>query len=140
MVALGVSFLCLFALSFYHSARGTFEQKKWLLKWALYGIPLPWIACEMGWFVAEYGRQPWTIEGVLPTYISVSALEAQDLLISLAGFVLFYTGLLIVELYLMFKYARMGPSSLGTGQYFHEGQGGAAPQWVPAMRHGIKEN
>ncbi len=139
MVALGVSFLCLFALSFYHSARGTFEQKKWLLKWALYGIPLPWIACEMGWFVAEYGRQPWTIEGVLPTYISVSALEAQDLLISLAGFVLFYTGLLIVELYLMFKYARMGPSSLGTGQYFHEGQGGAAPQWVPAMRHGIKE-
>ncbi len=145
MVALGVSFLCLFALAFYHAARGTFEHKKWLLKWALYGIPLPWIACEMGWFVAEYGRQPWTIEGVLPTHLSISALTAQDLLISLGGFVAFYTGLLIVELYLMFKYARLGPSALGTGRYHFEHTpppalaGGAAPQPAPAMRHAGKE-
>jgi len=142
MVALGMSFLCLFALSFYHAARGSFERKRWLLKWALYGIPLPWIACEMGWFVAEYGRQPWTIEGVLPTHLSISALSAQDLMISLGGFVLFYTGLLIVELYLMFKYARLGPSSLGTGHYHHETaslSGGAALQPAPALQHGARE-
>lgn len=139
MVALGVSFLCLFAMAFYHSVRGTFEHKRWLLKWALYGIPLPWVACEMGWFVAEYGRQPWSIDGVLPTHMSISALSAQELMISLAGFVLFYTGLLIVELYLMFKYARLGPSSLGTGRYHFERPGGAAPMMAPAMRHNHKE-
>ena len=82
---------------------------------ALYSIPLPWIAAELGWFVAEYGRQPWVISEVLPTSLGVSTLSKQDLYFSLAGFVGFYTLLLVVELYLMFKYARLGPSSLGTG-------------------------
>ena len=63
----------------------------------------------MGWFVAEYGRQPWTIFGVLPTHMSVSALTVGSLYGSLAGFVGFYTLLLIVEMYLMFKFARLGP-------------------------------
>jgi cytochrome d ubiquinol oxidase subunit I len=36
-------------------------------------IPAPWIAAELGWFVAEFGRQPWTVDGVLPTAMSVSA-------------------------------------------------------------------
>lgn len=120
MVGLSLVFLSLFVLSFWFAARNTFVQKKWLLRWALWGIPLPWIACELGWFVAEYGRQPWTIHGVLPTHLSTSALSAGSLWLSLSGFLVFYTLLLVAELYLMFKYARLGPASLGTGRYHLE--------------------
>ncbi|MBI5786188.1 MAG: cytochrome ubiquinol oxidase subunit I [Rhodocyclales bacterium] len=117
MVALGFSFALLFALSFWYSAKNTFTEKRWLLRWAVWFIPLPWIASEMGWFVAEYGRQPWTIYGILPTHLSTSTISATSLYGSLAGFLFFYTGLLVVEMYLMFKYARLGPASLGTGRY-----------------------
>ena len=125
MVALGFSFALLFALSFWYSAKNTFTEKRWLLRWALWFIPLPWIACEMGWFVAEYGRQPWTIYGILPTHLSTSTLSVGSLYGSLAGFLFFYTGLLVVEMYLMFKYARLGPASLGTGRY--EGEANFQP-------------
>ncbi len=117
MVALGFSFLALFSLALWYSAKNSFQNKRWLLLWALWFMPTPWIACELGWFVAEYGRQPWTIYGVLPTHISVSALSVSSLYGSLAGFIGFYTLLLAVELYLMIKFARLGPYSLGTGRY-----------------------
>jgi cytochrome d ubiquinol oxidase subunit I len=81
---------------------------------------MPWLAAEMGWFVAEYGRQPWSIFGVLPTHLSISTLSVGNLYGSLAGFIGFYTLLLVAELYLMFKFARLGPSSLGTGKYHFE--------------------
>ncbi len=90
------------------------------MRMAVWCIPLPWIAAETGWFVAEVGRQPWTISGVLPTHMSVSSLSAGQLWFSIAGFALFYTVLLIIEMYLMLKYVRLGPSSLHTGRYFFE--------------------
>ena len=77
-------------------------------------------AIELGWIVAEYGRQPWTISEVLPTFLSASSVTIRDVWFSLAGFIAFYTALLVVELYLMFKYARLGPSSLHTGRYHDE--------------------
>ena len=117
MVALGFLMLVLFALAFWQTVRGRFTERRWLLKWALWMLPVPWIACELGWFVAEYGRQPWTIYGVLPTHMSVSNLSVGSLYGSLAGFVVFYTVLLAVEMYLMVKFARQGPGSLGTGRY-----------------------
>ncbi|WP_434776976.1 cytochrome ubiquinol oxidase subunit I [Neisseria sp. Ec49-e6-T10] len=120
MVGLGFSFLVLFTLALYYSLKNNFEQKRWFLRWALWWIPMPWIAAELGWFVAEYGRQPWTVYGVLPTHLSVSSLSASMVWMSLIGFIAFYTGLLIVEMYLMIKYARLGPSSLGTGRYHLE--------------------
>jgi cytochrome d ubiquinol oxidase subunit I len=120
MVALGFAMLALFGLALWYSIKGDFAQRPWLLKWALWFLPMPWISCEMGWFVAEYGRQPWTIYGVLPTHLSVSTLTVNSLYGSLAGFVGFYTLLLIVEMYLMVKFARQGPGSLGTGRYMNE--------------------
>jgi cytochrome d ubiquinol oxidase subunit I len=132
MVALGFAFALLFTLSLYYSIKGNFIEKKWLLRWALWFIPLPWVAAELGWVVAEYGRQPWTIYGVLPTHLSVSTLSVGSIYGSLAGFIGFYTLLLIVEMYLMFKFARLGPSSLGTGHYHWEkSTGGALPAGVP---------
>ena len=120
MVGLGFLMLLLFALTTWATLKGDCMHRRWLLKWAMWMLPAPWIAAELGWFVAEYGRQPWTIYGVLPTHLSVSALSVQSLYGSLAGFVGFYTLLLVVEVYLMQKFARQGPGSLGTGRYANE--------------------
>ncbi len=136
MVAAGFSLLALLSVAFYASVKNNFMRKRWLLRWALWFIPVPWIAIELGWFVAEYGRQPWTIYGVLPTCLSASSLTAGSVYGSLAGFVLLYTGLFIVEMYLMVKFARQGPSSLYTGRYQDElRQGGSAlPNAAPAEK------
>jgi cytochrome d ubiquinol oxidase subunit I len=117
MVALAFIILFIFAASFYYVAKRTIAEQRWLLKLALYCIPLPWIAAELGWIVAEYGRQPWTISGILPTNLSTSNLDPSSVYFSLASFVGLYTLLLVAEMYLMFKYARLGPQSLHTGQY-----------------------
>ncbi len=129
MVGLGFAMLLLFGLAFWSTLKSACMQKPWLLKAALWMLPAPWIACELGWFVAEYGRQPWTIYGVLPTHMSVSTLSVNSLYGSLAGFIGFYTVLLVVEMYLMVKFARMGPGSLGTGRYDSE------PAHSPAVAH-----
>ena len=68
---------------------------------------------ELGWIVAEYGRQPWAIEGILPTALAVSSVSTAQVATSLAGFVLFYTILAVVEVMLMLKYIRKGPDGLG---------------------------
>ena len=122
MVGLGILFLATFVLAFFFCAQRSLlrDNRRWFLRWAVWAIPLPWLAAEFGWIVAEVGRQPWTIAGILPTSLSSSSLTAGDLYLSLAGFVVFYTALFIIEITLMFKYARLGPSSLHTGRYHHE--------------------
>ena len=72
-------------------------------------IPLPWIAAECGWIVAEVGRQPWIIEGVLPTALAVSNLGAGTLLLTIAGFIAIYSVLFVIEMKLMVKAIRKGP-------------------------------
>ena len=120
MVGFGFLMFALFGIAMWHAVNDTFADKTWLLRWAFFMLPVPWIACELGWFVAEYGRQPWTIFGVLPTHLSTSTLSVGSLYGSLAGFIGFYTVLLAVEMYLMTKFARQGPGSLGTGRYDNE--------------------
>ena len=120
MVGLGFYMLALIATSFYFCATRAFDQKRWLLKTLFYSLPVPWIAIELGWFVAEYGRQPWTIGGVLPTFLSASSLTSGDIIGSLIAVIALYTVFLIVEMYLMTKFVRLGPSSLHTGRYYFE--------------------
>ena len=111
MVACGFLFIALFSTAFYYASRRQFEHRKFL--WLLLGcLPLPWVASELGWIVAEYGRQPWVISGVLPTFLGVSSLAVRDVLISLFGFIVFYTGLAVIEMYLMVKYIRLGPDGM----------------------------
>lgn len=109
MVVLGFYFIALFAFAFYLSSRRMHQRFRWFLWVAFLGLPLPWIAAELGWIVAEYGRQPWAIEGVLPTFLGVSSIGAGNLWLSLSGFIVFYSILAIVDVYLMTKYARLGP-------------------------------
>jgi cytochrome d ubiquinol oxidase subunit I len=108
MVACGFYFIALFALAFYIASRRRLEQK-WFLRLALLSLPLPWLADELGWIVAEYGRQPWVVEGVLPTFLAASSVPAGNVIFSIAGFVLFYSTLAIVDVFLLTKYIRIGP-------------------------------
>jgi cytochrome d ubiquinol oxidase subunit I len=120
MVGLGFYMLALIALSFYLCAKRVFDQKRWLLKLLLFSLPVPWIAAELGWIVAEYGRQPWTIGEILPTFLSTSTLGMGDVIGSLIVLIVLYTIFLVVEMYLMIKFVRLGPSSLHTGRYHFE--------------------
>jgi cytochrome d ubiquinol oxidase subunit I len=109
MVALGLWFIALFAIAFWLCARRQFQRRLFL--WvSVLSLPLPWIAAELGWIVAEYGRQPWVIEGVLPTALGVSSTDAGNVIFSLVGFGLLYSSLLIVDLFLLVKYIRLGPA------------------------------
>jgi cytochrome d ubiquinol oxidase subunit I len=120
MVASGFTMLIIFSLAFYHCAKRQEYKKRWLLWSALFALPLPWIAAEAGWIVAEVGRQPWTISGILPTHLSVSSLSFNTVFNSLTAIVIFYSLLFIIEMYLMIRFARLGPSSLHSGRYHYE--------------------
>ena len=109
MVGLGFFFIVLTATFFFLSARHKLDAYPWLLKVAVFSIPLPWIAAECGWIVAEVGRQPWIIEGVLPTAMAVSNLGAGTVLLTIALFVAIYTVMFIIEMVLMRKAILKGP-------------------------------
>lgn len=110
MVLAGFLMLALFIAAFWYSTKHKITQPRWLLKSALYGLPLPWIACEAGWFVAEFGRQPWSIAEVLPVHVSVSNLSVSDVVFTMVGYTLFYTVMFIISFYLMKKFAKKGPT------------------------------
>lgn len=120
MVVCGVLMFAIIGLSFVQVCRRKIGTNRWLLKATICAIPLPWIACEAGWFVAEYGRQPWAIGEILPVNMAASNLPASSLWISIGLVYLFYTAFLIIEMFLMVKFTKMGPSALKTGRYHHE--------------------
>ncbi|WP_353684624.1 cytochrome ubiquinol oxidase subunit I [Thermodesulfovibrio sp. 3907-1M] len=108
MVGLGFLFiiLALWALLKFK----TIENATTLLRLLLWSIPLPYIAAQLGWIVAEVGRQPWIVYGLLKTADAVSkAVEPAQVVASLVGFTLFYGALGIIDIYLLAKYARKGP-------------------------------
>ncbi|MDM0046109.1 cytochrome ubiquinol oxidase subunit I [Variovorax dokdonensis] len=109
MVGLGIFFILLTGTFFVLSARRSLDKHRWLLHVAVWSIPLPFLAAECGWIVAELGRQPWVIEGVLPTAVAVSNLGASTVLLTLVIYTLLYTVLLIIEWKLLLKAIRKGP-------------------------------
>lgn len=122
MVGCGFIMLFVFGAAFIQAYRQKITQKPWVLKAALWSIPLPWIAIEAGWFVAEYGRQPWAIGEILPVAIAASSQPVENLITSLIVILSLYTVFIIIEGYLMITFARKGPSSLKTGRYHDEQQ------------------
>ncbi len=106
MVGVGFLLLLIIGWAFLSVVRNKIGQSKLLLRIALFGIPLPWIAIESGWFVAEYGRQPWAIGEVLPVSVAHSNLTTHDLIFSMVLICGLYTLFLIAEMFLMFKFAR----------------------------------
>jgi len=113
MVAIGMFLIALFGTAFYLASRHRFERNRWFLQVALCSLPLPWIAAELGWVVAEYGRQPWAIDGLLPTFLGISTTSSANVWMSLVGFLVFYTSLAAVDAFLMLRMIRLGPDGLG---------------------------
>lgn len=112
--------LLLTLIGLFYVLRDKIAQKRWFLRCCLYSIPFPYIAAECGWILAETGRQPWVVHQMLPTFLGTSSINTATIITSLVGFIIFYASLLSVELFLMFKYARRGPSCLGKGRYHFE--------------------
>ena len=91
-------------------------------------MPLPWIAIEFGWILAELGRQPWAIEGVLPTFLAASSLSVAQLWTTIIGFTVIYGALAVIEVRLMLAAIRKGPDEHRAPE--PASQGGYAP--IPA--------
>jgi cytochrome d ubiquinol oxidase subunit I len=111
MVGIGFYLIVLFAMAFVLTSRRRCGGSRGFLRMALFSLPLPWVAAEVGWIVAEVGRQPWAIEGVLPTFLAVSHVGAGHVLFTLVGFVVLYSALAVADVYLMVRYVRMGPDA-----------------------------
>ncbi len=108
MVGLGTWFLILFLFVLYFSMVGKIQTKRLLLKLALFSIPLGYLAGEVGWIVAEVGRQPWAIQGMLPTSLATSHLSDNSVIITLALFTILFTALLIAEIKIMLTQIKLG--------------------------------
>jgi len=72
-------------------------------------IPLAYIASESGWLVAEFGRQPWTIQDMLPTWVAVSDLQSGSVMLTFLLFLILFTTMLAVEINIMLKQIKKGP-------------------------------
>jgi cytochrome d ubiquinol oxidase subunit I len=107
MVALGSYFVLMMIIGVWR--RNRLLESPGYLKLMLYSIPLPYIAIQMGWILAEVGRQPWIVYGIMKTSDAVSPVATSQVGTSLVAFVLVYALLGAVGYYLIFKYARKGP-------------------------------
>ena len=112
MVGLGLLMFVFFVLAMIFSVRNDVHQRRWFLKIAPWMIPVPFLANECGWVVAEVGRQPWTVYNVLPTWMSASTHSVSYMVFSLIGFVLIYTIFIVIEMTLMVKAIRKGPEDV----------------------------
>jgi cytochrome d ubiquinol oxidase subunit I len=108
MAGTGMLMIALFATAFLLVTLRRHETR-WFLRLAVIAIPLPWIATELGWVLAEVGRQPWAVEGVLPTFLAPSTLSVAQLLTSIVVFTLLYGALAVVEVGLILKTIKKGP-------------------------------
>jgi cytochrome d ubiquinol oxidase subunit I len=108
MAGIGFLMIGLFATAFVLCTLGRHETR-WFLRLALFAMPLPWLAIEFGWILAEYGRQPWAVEGVLPTFLGASSLTVPQLWATIAGFTLLYGALAVVEVRLILRAIKKGP-------------------------------
>jgi cytochrome d ubiquinol oxidase subunit I len=109
MVGLGFLFLALSAWAFWK--RKNPGGSPLLLKALLLAVPLPYIALEAGWTLAEVGRQPWVVYGVMKTSDAVSPIAASQVGVSLAAFIVVYSLLGLAAFYLMIQHARRGPEA-----------------------------
>ena len=106
---LGFFFIFLFITLVILLYRNKIENKKILLRIALWSIPLGYLASQLGWVVAEVGRQPWTIYEILPTIASTSHLSTGIVQTTFFFFLILFTILLITEIRIMLKQIKTGP-------------------------------
>jgi cytochrome d ubiquinol oxidase subunit I len=109
MVMLGFYFILVFALAIIFLYKGTLLKNKWFLWVALCSILLPYVAGELGWVLAEMGRQPWIIQDLMPVTTAVSQISAGSVITTFVLFAVLFTVLLIAEVSIMIKQIKLGP-------------------------------
>lgn len=109
MVGLGGFLLLLMVVILWAERKKTLANMKWLLWVALFSIPLVYIAGQSGWIVAEVGRQPWVIEGLLPVKAAVSSVSVEAVKTTFFLFVAIFTLFLVIELRILIKAIKEGP-------------------------------
>lgn len=114
MVMIGFYFILFFIVIWYFLHKQKMETARWLQYVALWSIPLAYIASQMGWLVAEVGRQPWTIQDVLPVDVAVSGISAGNVIATFILFTVLFTGLLVAEVAIMVKQIRKGPETVAS--------------------------
>ena len=112
MVLFGFYFVLLFAIVLWKIYRNSLDKQRWLLWLMLLSIPLPYLAGQAGWVVAEVGRQPWVIQDYLPTVAAVSQIDAGAVQVTFWMFALIFTSLLIAELSIMIRQIKQGPKEI----------------------------
>lgn len=109
MVAFAAAFILLAACAFFQRHKGA-DMNPRLMRALVWGIPLPYISIFAGWALAEIGRQPWIVYGLMRTADAVSPVPASNVAISLTAFIAVYSALGIVDICLLRKYACKGPA------------------------------
>ncbi|MDR1887156.1 MAG: cytochrome ubiquinol oxidase subunit I [Prevotellaceae bacterium] len=109
MVWLGFLFVFIFVISLWVVLKRDGNFGKWILYLSIWSVPLVYIASQAGWIVAEMGRQPWTIQDLLPTVAAVSRIDASSVMITFFLFFILFTILLVAELRILFAQIRKGP-------------------------------
>lgn len=109
MVILGGHFLILAIIVLTLSLKNKWGDKKWLLYVALFTLPLPWIASQAGWIVAELGRQPWVVYQLMPTVAAVSRISPGAVQLTFWIFLATFTALFIAEIKILTTQIKKGP-------------------------------
>lgn len=110
MIGLGTYFLLIALIGAYLYKKDKLLKFPRFLKLLIYTIPLPYIAIILGWIVTEMGRQPWIVYGLMKTFEGVSQTVSQgEVIFSLISVSIFYTALIIADIYLIIKFAKKGP-------------------------------
>ena len=110
MVGFGGALLLLMFVVLWAERRGRMEQMRWLQWVAMLSIPFVYLAGQAGWIVAEVGRQPWVIEGLLPVKAAVSSVSVGAVQTTFWLFVAIFTLFLLIEVRIMIKAIKQGPN------------------------------
>ena len=110
MVGAGCFFILLCAVVWWLNRRDRLAGKRWLLRVMILSIPLAYLASQAGWIVAEVGRQPWTIQNLLPACVSGSHIAATPVAVTFFIFLALFTVLLAAELAIMLRQIKIGPN------------------------------
>jgi cytochrome bd ubiquinol oxidase subunit I len=113
MVALGFYFVFLFAMALFYVFKKDFEKKRWFYRLALFSFPLPYLAGQAGWIVAESGRQPWVIQDLMTTMAAVSNINVSAVQTTFWMFAGIFTALAVAEVNIMIRQIKIGPKEEG---------------------------
>ncbi len=109
MVGAGTLMIVLFAIVWWLNRRDRLERRRWLLWIAIMAVPLAYMASQAGWIIAEVGRQPWAIQGMMPVSVAATDIGSASVATTFFIFLALFTLLLAAELRIMFKQIKIGP-------------------------------